>query len=59
MQGYKHLTQTYIDGEWRATHGEMFFDVINPANEQVVASIAAANEHGIAMAFTGTRHFRH
>ena len=55
MQDYKHLTQTYIDGEWRATHGEMFFDVINPASEQVVARIAAANEQDVDEAVAAAR----
>jgi len=35
---------------------EGFADAVNLDDEEV---IAAANEHGMAMVFTGTRHFKH
>ena len=35
-------TDLYIDGSWRAGASGARFDVINPANEQVIASVASA-----------------
>jgi succinate-semialdehyde dehydrogenase/glutarate-semialdehyde dehydrogenase len=34
-------TQLLIDGEWRDGSGSDRFDVENPANEEVIASVAA------------------
>ena len=35
-------TDLYIDGAWRAGSGGVRFDVINPATEEVLASVASA-----------------
>ncbi|CTQ56346.1 Succinate-semialdehyde dehydrogenase [NADP(+)] GabD [Roseibium album] len=37
----KH-TDLYINGEWREGSGEKRFDVVNPANETVLSSVASA-----------------
>ena len=36
-------TNLYIDGQWRDAVGGERFDVINPATEQVIASVASAD----------------
>lgn len=55
MQDYKHLTDSYIDGQWRPTHGTELIDVVNPATEHVVARIAAADEHDVDEAVAAAR----
>ncbi len=35
-------TQLYIGGEWRDASDGGTFDVLNPATEQVIASVASA-----------------
>jgi succinate-semialdehyde dehydrogenase/glutarate-semialdehyde dehydrogenase len=36
-------TNLYIDGQWRDAAGADRFDVINPATEEVLASVASAD----------------
>ncbi len=35
----KHYNSLFIEGQWRAPHGQTHEDVINPATEQVIGSI--------------------
>lgn len=37
----------YINGEWVAPEGNQMMDVLNPANEQVIAQIALGNEKDV------------
>ena len=55
MQDYKHLTDSYIDGQWHPTHGTALIDLVNPATEQVVARIAAADAHDVDAAVAAAR----
>jgi aldehyde dehydrogenase (NAD+) len=55
MQAYKHLTDSYIDGQWRPTHGKALIDVVNPATEQVTARIAAADADDVDQAVAAAR----
>ncbi len=55
MPDYMHLTDSYIDGQWRPTHGQALIDVVNPATEQVTARIAAADAQDVDLAVAAAR----
>ena len=49
------LDRLFVDGGWRAPHGTERFDVINPATEEVVASLAMGDEVDVDAAVNAAR----
>ena len=52
MQHHHHF---YIDGRWTAPAGQDFIDVVNPATEDVVATIAAGGRTDVDKAVAAAR----
>lgn len=50
-----HEKQFYINGQWVAPKGDRTVDVINPATEEVVATIALGNEEDVNAAVAAAR----
>ena len=50
-----HAAQFYIDGQWVEPDAPRPFDVINPATEQPIASLALGNHHDVARAVKAAR----
>ena len=50
-----HLTQYYIAGEWVDPLSDRSFDVVNPANEQVVGNILLASEADVDRAVAAAK----
>jgi aldehyde dehydrogenase (NAD+) len=51
----EHARQFYIGGEWVAPATSETIDVINPATEQVITSIAMGSEHDVDAAVAAAR----
>ncbi len=50
-----HEKQFYINGQWVEPKGDRTVDVINPATEEVVATIALGNEEDVNIAVAAAR----
>ncbi|HIZ49892.1 MAG TPA: aldehyde dehydrogenase family protein [Candidatus Pseudomonas excrementavium] len=50
-----HEKQFYINGQWVAPKGDRTVDVINPATEEAVATIALGNEEDVDIAVAAAR----
>ncbi|RHW21485.1 aldehyde dehydrogenase family protein [Pseudomonas jilinensis] len=50
-----HTRQFYINGQWVAPKGDKTLDVINPATEEVVATIALGNKEDVDLAVDAAR----
>ena len=51
----KHIDKFYIDGKWVAPQGKDVHELINPADESVIASIPMANEADVNAAVAAAR----
>ena len=51
----KHIDKFYIDGEWVAPQGRETHELINPADESVIASIPMANEADVNAAVAAAK----
>ena len=51
----KHDKQFYIDGQWVEPIGKETLEVINPATEQPIATIALGNEKDVDRAVAAAR----
>ncbi|MYM64787.1 aldehyde dehydrogenase family protein [Pseudomaricurvus sp. HS19] len=49
------VKQLYINGEWRNAQSGHTFDVINPADESVIATVAAAQPEDVSAAVAAAR----
>lgn len=47
----KEQYDLFINGKWQAPSNNKYFDTVNPANEQVIARIAEADERDVDAAF--------
>lgn len=50
-----HYTEFFINGQWVKPKGELTLDVINPANEDVAATIALGNKEDVDLAVEAAR----
>lgn len=50
-----HYTKFYINGQWVEPKGDQTLDVINPANEEVAATIALGNKEDVDLAVAAAR----
>lgn len=50
-----HHTQFYINGQWVEPKGQGSVDVVNPATEEVVATIALGNHEDVDLAVSAAR----
>ena len=50
-----HYHEFYINGEWVQPKGDRTIDVINPATEQVAATIALGNKEDVDLAVEAAR----
>jgi aldehyde dehydrogenase (NAD+) len=50
-----HYTEFFINGQWVKPKGEQTLDVINPANEEVAATIALGNKEDVDLAVEAAR----
>jgi len=51
----KHIDKFYIDGQWVAPQGRETHELINPADESVIASIPMANEADVNAAVAAAK----
>lgn len=56
MSTLPHLTELFIDGKWVAPVQKQYFDVINPATEQVIQQVARATTEDIDIAVAAAKH---
>lgn len=50
-----HYQQLYINGQWIESSGDQSFDVVNPATEQVCASVVMANKQDVDLAVVAAK----
>src|SRR5438874_10775194 len=50
-----HQTQCFIGGQWTAAQSGKTFDTINPATEEVIASVAEADAADVDLAVKAAR----
>jgi aldehyde dehydrogenase (NAD+) len=50
-----HTSKFYINGEWVAPHAEKWFDIVDPATEEVVDRLAMGSEIDVDDAVTAAR----
>ena len=52
----KSQYELFINGKWEKTNSGKYFDSINPANEEKLASVAHADETDVDKAVKAARH---
>lgn len=55
LDAHGRTFQLFINGEWKTPATQTYFNTSNPANKQVLAKIAAANEQDVNDAVTAAR----
>ncbi|HET6474235.1 MAG TPA: aldehyde dehydrogenase family protein [Pseudomonadales bacterium] len=50
-----HQLKFYIDGKWVEAHGKQTANVVNPANEEVVGTIALGDQHDVDAAVAAAK----